>query len=273
MLGVINLIKPSGMTSHDVVAFVRRQFPRKTKVGHLGTLDPLAMGVLPVAVGRATKWIPYIRKDHKRYRAKFQFGFSTNSHDLEGEIVEKKELSSDFSLAVLEEGVQKFRGDIEQVPPLFSAVKIDGKRCHQYAREGAVVTPKKRAIHIARWEILDWSQGVLSSVIDCIGGTYIRSLVRDLGQEVDCPCVLSQLIRQQDGSFDIGSSWTLREAKELIRQDRWQELYTPVETVFSGTQELQKLEVASMKEGQLYRYEGQWYYLKKEKPKRLETSL
>ena len=199
--GFINLSKPAGMTSHDAVNLVRKIFGTK-KVGHAGTLDPAAVGVLPIAVGRATKFIEYLAGD-KTYRAEIIFGVATDTGDLDGEIITRVE---DFEMPSVEEiraAVEKFVGEIEQTPPKHSAIKINGRKAYALARKNVEFEMPRRTVTIRARKILGVGEKSVSLEIDCGKGTYIRSLAVDIGGAWKIPAALKFLQRTRVGNFCI----------------------------------------------------------------------
>ena len=220
--GFLNLLKPPGMTSHDVVYQVRRLLPRKTKVGHLGTLDPSATGVLPVAVAGATRLIPLLPDLGplmKAYLAEIQLGLRTDSDDLDGEVLERHSLDllgprteDDWRRALA-----PFRGAISQVPPQVSAIRKDGQRAYALARKGIAVELAARPVEVARCDFLSYhtESGRLRFFLVCSTGTYVRSIARDLGQNLGVGAALAFLVRTQSGPFGLEQAVTL----ERLRAD------------------------------------------------------
>ena len=211
--GFINLNKPSGMTSHDAVNHVRRIFSTR-KVGHAGTLDPQASGVLPIAINRATKFIEYLADCDKSYRAEILFGVATDSGDLDGEIISRAE---NFSLNAdeLNAALKNFIGEIEQTPPKFSAIKIHGRKAYDLARKNFEFDMPRRLIKIYRIELVGLDKNSATIEIDCGKGTYIRSLAIDIGERLNLPATLKNLIRLRVGDFDLKNSLTLDEIKNF----------------------------------------------------------
>lgn len=211
-IGFLNLHKPAGLTSHDCVARIRKLF-RTRRVGHGGTLDPDATGVLGLALGRATRFLSFLPSD-KRYRATFQFGKSSRTDDSSGELLHSIACPT-LILADVEKLVPQFIGSIEQIPPLYSAVHQNGKRMYELARSGLSLEDSglaPRGVTIHSITLLDWRQGEFPELdleIFCGSGTYIRSIARDLGQQLGCGGLMSQLIRQQSGSFLLKDSVSL----------------------------------------------------------------
>ena len=208
MDGFINLNKQKNFTSHDAVNLVRKIFQTK-KVGHGGTLDPAAEGVLPVAVGRATKFIEYISDCDKTYRAEIFFGIETDSGDLDGEIILRQE---NFPMPTFEElklQTKNFIGEIEQTPPKFSAIKISGRKAYDLARKNIEFEMPKRLVKINRFEILQVEKNFVTVEVDCAKGTYIRSLAVDFGKSFKIPATLKSLLRTRVGNFFLQNSMTL----------------------------------------------------------------
>ena len=214
--GVVNFLKPPGMTSHDAVSFVRRVANNK-RVGHTGTLDPAAAGVLAICVGQATRLVEYLQAGRKTYLAEITFGTETDTHDAIGNVVSEGD-ASHVNLETLRRVLDQFRGRIQQTPPIFSAIKIDGQKLYDLARAGV----EESEIEIAAREVEIHALVVtrfLSSTrsdqkpramlrIECGSGTYIRSLVRDIGRALGCGATMTFLVRTQNGAFDIDEAWT-----------------------------------------------------------------
>ncbi len=213
LIGFININKPKGMTSHDVVAQLRRVTKIK-QIGHTGTLDPFACGVLPVAIGKATRIIEYL-DDDKEYLAHIQFGKNTTTYDLEGDITEV------FAKNVTEndvvEGLRSFEGEISQIPPVYSAIKVNGKKLYEYARQGQEVEIKSRKVFISKIKLedFDYDTQVAKVRIACSKGTYIRSIAYDLGKNLDCGGYLTALERTKAGNFLIDNSVKLADLTDL----------------------------------------------------------
>ncbi len=210
--GVLNLLKPPGMTSHDVVAFVRRTLGVK-KVGHTGTLDPGVAGVLPVCVGRATRLAEFIAGSDKAYRAEITFGATTSTQDGFGEVLEEAD-ASHLTRGDLAYALTRFHGPIEQVPPMVSAVKVGGKRLYELARQGVDVERKPRRVFIHKLQLLDFRPGprpVAYVDVVCSKGTYVRALAHDLGQFLRVGAHLSYLVRTRSGQFALADAATLEE--------------------------------------------------------------
>jgi tRNA pseudouridine55 synthase len=218
--GFINLHKPAGLTSHDCVARVRRILKTK-RVGHGGTLDPLATGVLPIAVEGATRLLQFL-PTAKAYRAVIRLGLTTTTDDLEGEILQVRSASS-VTLDRIVPSLAQFKGTIQQIPPIYSAIQVKGKRLYELARQGEVVRPEPRTVEIYDIEVLDWqTSGLeypeLTVDITCGPGTYIRSIARDLGELLQSGGTLAQLIRTKSCGFDLEDSITLEQLEDEVKQ-------------------------------------------------------
>jgi tRNA pseudouridine55 synthase len=201
LLGILLIDKPAGITSHDVVGGVRKRLGTR-RVGHAGTLDPLATGLLVVAVGPATRFLQYLPLEPKVYEAEILFGEATNTYDAEGERTPFVEPPSDLS-AALDGVLPDYRGLIQQIPPSFSAIKLNGKPLYKLAREGKMVEPEPRTVHIGEFTITKLEGHRACARIECSGGTYIRSLAHDVGQALGCGAHLTGLVRTKVGRFTL----------------------------------------------------------------------
>lgn len=214
MHGVINLLKPPGMTSHDAVAFVRRALKIK-RVGHTGTLDPAAAGVLAICVGQATRLVEYLQAGRKIYIAEATFGLETDTLDGVGQVVNTSDASG-VTFDKIRVALDEFRGEIEQVPPIYSAIKRDGQKLYDLARAGNLDESElaPRRVTIYNLQATRFVEGVRPRAmisIECSGGTYIRSLVRDLGRALGCGATMTFLVRTQSGEFAMSAANTLEE--------------------------------------------------------------
>jgi len=211
MFGVVNIYKPKGMTSHDVVGILRKRFKIK-QVGHTGTLDPFAEGVLPVCIGKATRLIEYF-DDDKEYLATVQFGSATATYDIEGEITKTSDLKITES-DILKE-LENFKGEISQVPPIYSAIKVNGKKLYEYARAGKEVTIEPRKVTVYEIELKNFNDELQTADIriKCSKGTYIRSIANDIGEALGCFGHLIKLIRTQAGKFRVENSVQLEDTQ------------------------------------------------------------
>lgn len=211
--GIVNINKPPGMTSHDVVARVRRILHTR-RVGHAGTLDPLATGVLPICVGQATRIVEYLGELGKAYRATIAFGADTTTYDAEGDIVATAPIADDLTVERITELLQQCTGDILQVPPIYSAIKRNGQKLYELARQGIDVEIAPRPVHIETISIVSWNNPVLVIDVECGPGTYIRSLAHDLGIAAGAYAHLTGLVRARSGSFLLRDSITLENLAE-----------------------------------------------------------
>ncbi len=214
MTGILNVYKPKGITSHNVVSFVRKQLNIK-RVGHTGTLDPLATGVLPVLIGNATKLSDIIMADEKKYKARVTLGITTDTDDSTGEIIEKKDVS--VSESELKDVIKTFIGEIEQIPPMYSAIKVDGQKLYQLARRGVEIERKSRIVTIYDIKISDFSGNSFDMEVHCSKGTYIRALCRDIGEALGTGAVMSELERTMSGIFTKENSYTFEEIEKCVK--------------------------------------------------------
>ncbi len=231
MNGIINVLKPPGMTSHDVVSFMRKVLNIK-KIGHTGTLDPEAAGVLPICIGKATKVAQYLTDKQKRYRANIKFGTVTDTYDSYGEIIRESGQVS-IEPKVLEEILKSFTGTISQRPPIYSALKVKGKKLYEYAREGKEVQIEERPVDIYELKLVGM-EAEDEAMIDvlCSKGTYIRTLCYDIGEALGCGAYMSQLVRLGSSPFTIEDSNTLEEIKAAAEENRLDDIINGVELVF-----------------------------------------
>lgn len=216
MLGIILVDKPQGLTSHDIVSRLRRQFQTR-RVGHAGTLDPLATGLLVIAIGPATRFLQYLPLEPKEYVVTYKFGLSTNTYDADGETTEERDIP--FNLKeLITDSIPTFLGDQEQLPPMFSAVKKNGKPLYAYARKGEEVERPKRKIYISEYELLHLDEDTATFRIVCSGGTYIRTLGHDLGVKLGCGAHVTKLQRTKVGKFNLenATKWEASNVEALI---------------------------------------------------------
>ena len=207
MNGLLLVDKPAGMTSHDVVRAVRKIFHTR-KVGHAGTLDPLATGVLPVAVGNGTKILQFLLAENKSYRATCKLGWTTDTLDCEGKLLQERPVPP-LDSSLLEKLCAEFRGTIDQLPPMYSALKQNGVPLYKLARQGKTVERASRSVTISRLDLLGFDTDQVEIEVDCSKGTYIRSLVHDLGEKLGCGACLSTLRRLRSGDFHLAECRTL----------------------------------------------------------------
>lgn len=225
MDGIFNINKPTGITSHDVVAIIRKHMKQK-RVGHAGTLDPLASGVLPICVGQGTRVAEYLSESGKAYQAEIQFGSATDTYDAEGTITATAS-SAELTLTTIEETIEQFRGPQMQYPPLYSAIKIEGQPAYKRARAGEALALEPRPIVIYTLEILAWNPPRLTLAIECSKGTYIRSLAHDLGMHIGCFAYLQALTRTRSGPFTLADSITLEQFAAAVETNTIQDYSFP----------------------------------------------
>jgi tRNA pseudouridine55 synthase len=215
LTGILNVDKPPGMTSHDVVDAVRR-IAGQRKVGHAGTLDPMATGVLLLCLGQATRVSEYLMAGRKRYRAAVVMGTETDTYDAEGEIVQRGG-RVDFEREEIEAALAAFRGPIQQVPPMYSALKRDGRPLHELARQGKTIELAPRPVEIYALELLDWTPPEAILELACSSGTYVRSLAHDLGRHLSSYAHLGALVRLRSGPFTLAEAVSLDRLEEAFR--------------------------------------------------------
>lgn len=221
MIGILNVYKPKGMTSHNVVSFVRRQLNMK-RIGHTGTLDPAATGVLPVLIGNATKLSDLIMADEKKYTARVVLGITTDTEDTTGEIVEKRDVS--VTKEQLDEVIKSFIGEIEQIPPMYSAIKVDGRKLYQLARKGVEIERKPRKITVYDIAVYDFDGTSFMMDVHCGKGTYIRSLCRDIGASLGCGAAMDSLERTMSGIFTKENAYTFEQIENSVKNGTVDEL-------------------------------------------------
>lgn len=233
MNGILCINKPEGFTSFDVVAKLRRILKTR-KIGHAGTLDPMATGVLPVFVGGATKACDIMPDNTKSYRAGFKLGIQTDTQDITGTVLGEAHDVSDISEEKIKKELVNFTGDIMQIPPMYSAVSVNGKRLYELARQGIEVERKPRGISVKRLvlEEYDESKGEGVLFIECSKGTYIRTIIHDIGVSLGCGGVMTSLVRTSSNGFELSESVTLDTVQKYADEGRVEELFTPVERVF-----------------------------------------
>ena len=231
--GIIIIDKPAGWTSMDVCAKLRGMFHEK-RVGHAGTLDPMATGVLPVFIGRATRAVEFAAGSDKEYIAGLKLGIVTNTQDTTGEVLEERgvEVTRDQLLAALE----RFTGDIEQLPPMWSAVKVNGKKLYELARKGKEVERRPRPVTIRALELLDGPEAGADFVLRvvCSKGTYVRTLCHDIGQALGCGGCMSALRRVKAAGFTLEDSVTLEAVQAAVDRGEGESLLLPVDACFAG---------------------------------------
>lgn len=230
--GFINFYKPPGMTSMDAVRRIKRLSGLRRKVGHAGTMDPLARGLLPICVGQATRLMEYLVAGSKQYRMDIRLGAVTNTYDAEGEVVEIGKVCG-ITRDRLEQAIEPFVGVIQQIPPMYSAIKVQGQRLYKLARAGKEIEREARTVEIHQIQILEFAPPLLTLLVDCGRGVYMRSLAHDLGQVLGCGGYVTDLERLRCGGFDTEDAVTL-EQLELEAEsgpDGWTEHLQPVDAV------------------------------------------
>jgi len=245
MNGILNVLKPAGMTSFDVVAVMRRISGQK-KIGHTGTLDPSAVGVLPICFGNATKAIEFMIDKDKVYRAELTLGVTTDTQDLLGKLINSHNVNTDH-ITILNT-IKSFVGEIQQLPPMYSAIKIGGKKLYEIARMGETIERQTRRINIFDINVIRiWDENTFLNDgehsteyitkkvlldIHCSKGTYIRTLCHDIGEKLGCGGLMSFLVRTRAGKYKLDSALTLEEIKDLADKNNLSNSLFPVETVF-----------------------------------------
>ena len=229
--GIINVYKEAGYTSFDVVARLRGILKIK-KIGHTGTLDPDATGVLPVCVNKATKLCDMLTDKDKVYECVMNLGIETDTYDLSGRILSRKTV--DVSENQVVDAINSFVGDIMQVPPMYSALKVNGKKLYELAREGKEVERAARPVTIFSIDILDMSLPEVTIRIHCSKGTYIRSLCHDIGEVLGCGCVMKSLVRTRVSIFDISDAKTLDEIEKIVKSGNLNGIMLPLDQVFDN---------------------------------------
>lgn len=228
--GVINVYKEKGYTSHDVIARLRG-ITKQKKIGHTGTLDPDAEGVLPVCLGKATKLCDMLTDKDKTYEAVLLLGVETDTQDTSGNVLSRQD-TEHLTEEAVREAVLKFTGEYDQVPPMYSAVKINGKKLYELAREGKTVERRARRVHIHEITVLDVKLPRVRMKVHCSKGTYIRTLCHDIGQSLGCGGCMEELFRTQAGRFQMEDSFRLSEIEQMRDDGSLMEAVVPVDEMF-----------------------------------------
>ncbi|QHS22292.1 tRNA pseudouridine(55) synthase TruB [Virgibacillus sp. MSP4-1] len=255
MEGILPLWKEPGLTSHDCVFKVRKLLKIK-KVGHTGTLDPQVDGILPICIGQATKISSIIMESPKVYEAEITLGIATETEDQEGQAIKKEKVSETLTIDDIERALSDFEGEIEQTPPMYSAVKVKGKKLYEYARMGIEVERPQRSVTIHHMELLsesiDWSEDYSTASfrirVKCSKGTYIRTLCVDIGSALGYPAHMSQLTRTESGTFCQTQSITLEDLRKAVVDDKIEE------NLYSIDFALQKFDTLYISEQDVSRY-------------------
>ncbi len=232
--GIINIYKEAGYTSFDVVAKLRGILKIK-KIGHTGTLDPDATGVLPVCIGKATKLCDILTDKDKVYECTMLLGVTTDTYDMSGRVLSKNSVSN-ITEDMAVSAIQSFVGDIMQVPPMYSAIKVNGKKLYELAREGKEIERKPRPVSIYSIDILNISLPEITVRVHCGKGTYIRSLCHDIGEALGCGCAMKSLIRTRVSIFDISDARTLKDVEKIVNAGNLKGILLPVDQVFDKYQ-------------------------------------
>lgn len=229
--GIINVYKEKGYTSHDVVAKLRGILKQK-KIGHTGTLDPDAEGVLPVCLGKGTKLCSLLTDKRKSYEAVLHLGIETDTQDISGKVL--KELPVDVSPTEIEDCIAGFLGQQQQIPPMYSALKVQGKKLYELAREGIEIERQARSVTFYEIKILSMELPFVRFTVTCSKGTYIRTLCHDIGKKLGCMGCMESLVRTQVERFSIADSLKLSEIEDLVKEGKIDERIISVEEMFSS---------------------------------------
>lgn len=259
MEGIIPLWKEKGMTSHDCV-FKLRKILKTKKIGHSGTLDPDVEGVLPIAIGKATKILEYMVNTGKTYEGEVTLGFTTTTEDKSGEIVERKPVDQLLSSEFIDETIKSFTGEITQTPPMYSAVKVNGRRLYEYARAGEVIERPSRQVTIYSYERIsdivyneEEATASFSFRVSCSKGTYIRTLAVDTGEAIGYPAHMSKLVRTESGGYNASQSYTLAQVQHAMEAQEVNDIINPLESALDSfpSYQLNEEEWLKVKNGSL----------------------
>lgn len=242
MNGIICVNKPEGFTSFDVIAKLRG-IMKIRRLGHGGTLDPMAVGVLPVFVGTATKACDIMPDNTKSYRAGFRLGQITDTQDITGEVLASSDMP--VSRDAIEAVIPDFVGDIMQLPPMYSAVQVNGQRLYDLARQGVEVERTPRQIHVDCLELVEYDENTREGTLEiyCGKGTYIRTIINDIGEKLGSGGIMTSLVRTSSGGFTLDECCTMEEIQQAADEDRLEELILPIERVFATLPRLRLNEV------------------------------
>ena len=234
--GILNINKSCGPTSHDVVSRVRKLIDMR-RVGHAGTLDPLATGILLVCVGRATRVVEYLMDRRKVYRARVRLGIVTNTYDAEGQVVAESKV--EVGRDQVERTLEQFRGEIVQIPPMYSAVKHEGMPLYQLARQGIEVEREPRQVEVFRLDLVAWEPPKCTLEVVCSRGTYVRALAHDLGQALGCGAYLTGLVRLASGDFRLEDAVTMDQLARIAAAGDWSDVLHPIDAALTSFPALQ----------------------------------
>ena len=229
--GLFNVDKPAGMTSHDVVGALRRASGER-RIGHAGTLDPMATGVLLICMGQATRLVEYLMAGRKAYAADIRLGIVTDTDDADGEVVARGDATG-VSLDSIERALPALRGAIAQVPPMYSAIKRGGVALHKLARQGIELEREARTVTIYALDVVSWQPPTLSVTVVCSKGTYVRALARDLGQALGCGAHLARLVRTASGPFTLEGAVPLAELVASLQDGSWARHLIPMDAALA----------------------------------------
>jgi tRNA pseudouridine55 synthase len=227
--GILNINKPARKTSLDIVTLLR-QWSRQQRIGHAGTLDPEATGVLPICLGQAARVSPFIVAARKTYQAELELGVSTDTYDAEGKVTKRVD-PSHITREQVEGLFPSLSGTILQKPPMYSAIKHQGKRLYKLARAGITVEREERKVEVFRLELLQWHPPFFTIEVECGKGTYIRSLAHDLGQLLGCGAYITRMVRLRCGPFTLSDSLTLPQLEDAFHHNYWQDFLYPMDMV------------------------------------------
>ena len=237
MDGIILINKEKNYTSNDVVQIVKKIF--KQKVGHTGTLDPMATGVLPLLVGKGTLCSKYLINHDKIYTATLKLGIKTNTGDITGNVIEKKDFSEKINIENINKILQTFVGEIEQTPPMYSAIRVNGKKLYEYARNGQNVNIEPRKIKIYRMDLISFDNDLITFKVSCSKGTYIRTLCEDIATKLGTVGTMNDLNRERVGDFCIQDSITIDELKENFEnEDFLKKYFIDIEAIFKDNKKI-----------------------------------
>ncbi|OGO07676.1 MAG: tRNA pseudouridine(55) synthase TruB [Chloroflexi bacterium RBG_13_57_8] len=256
MDGILNINKPPGITSFGVVARVKR-LTGERRVGHAGTLDPTASGVLPVCLGNATRIVEFLIDSGKTYRAVIELGVTTDTYDAAGQVTRHADPAG-VGLPQLEQALASFRGAIKQTPPMFSALKSRGRPLYKLARAGLTIERKSRPVTIYRLDLVSWAAPLVELEIECSKGTYVRSLANDIGEALGCGAFLKELVRTRSSIFDIGDAISLDMLEEAVKSSDWPRFLHQVDSVLGGMPSvtLAEAQQADMRHGNVLNIPG-----------------
>jgi tRNA pseudouridine55 synthase len=230
--GIFNINKPAGRTSFGVVAAIKR-LTHERRAGHAGTLDPDATGVLPICLGQGTRIVEFLMDTRKTYRAEVELGKATDTYDGSGKVTYQGDTSG-IDISKVEQALARFRGNIEQIPPMYSAIKHRGQPLYRLARAGIAIQRKSRKVTIYRLDLISWQMPLVTLEIECSKGTYIRSLAHDLGEALGCGAYLKNLTRTRYGIFDIEHAVSLTQLEEACKKGDWQQYLYPIDSVLEN---------------------------------------